>query len=508
MFYLLHIALLTKPEYWSEILRHFNQNGVTIFMSGFLFTLAAYHFLLYFQHKDKSYLYYSLYTFLIFIYLFYKAEHFFLADIFSPYKAYFMFYSSALQWVFNTIYLLFVKTYIELKDNQPGWNRFLNKSIAGYGIILSVLLVQASISGHNDLLNTAYAYFYVPSISVIAVITLFFVYNVPSFIKYYMLIGSISYMVLSIISYYSSMHFYGSTYLYYIAVLIESSFFALGLGAKQRKIMNDKNRAQAVIIAEQERSIRMQNEAKAKLDLELQKKKEEIEEITRQHQKEQKDKIKENYRKETLDLRMKAFQTQMNPKFLFNSLNALKFYIIHNDRKEASLYLSRLSKLLRKILDNSQLPEVSLHEELKTMKLYMEIENMRVEKRILFDIDVAEDVDTQSLKIPPLVLQPFIENALWHGLSLIEEDRQIHLKVYLEAGYWVISIEDNGIGRIKAAQLNDITFIEKESLGIDITLQRLMAFSKDTQKKPMILFEDLYEDNMPAGTRVYIRIPR
>lgn len=476
-------------------------------MSGFLFTLAVYHFLLYFQHKDKSYLYYSLYTFLIFIYLFYKAEHFFLSEMILPYKWYFMFYSSALQWVFNTIYLLFVKTYIDLRKSHPKWNRFLNNAIAGYAVLLLLLLLHVFITGQNHLLNTMYAWFYIPSISIIAIITLYFVYKVPNYIKYYVLIGSISYLVLAVISYYASMDLYGSTYLFYIAVFIESSFFALGLGAKQRKILQDKNRAQAIIIAEQEKSIRIRKEAQIKLDTELRKKKEEIGELTRQHQKAQRDKIKENYRKETLDLRMKAFQTQMNPKFLFNSLNSLNYYIIHNDRKEASLYLSRLSKLLRKILDNSQLPEVSIYEELETMKLYMQVENMRVEKRILLDVAVANDVDTQSLKIPPLVLQPFIENALWHGLSLIKEDRQIHVKVYLENGFLVISIEDNGIGRTKAAQLNDITFIEKESLGIDITQQRLLAFAKDSDKKPMILFEDLYDKNRPVGTRVYIKIP-
>lgn len=488
-------------------LHHLNENGATIFVSGFLFTLSVYHFLLYFQHKDKTYLLYSLYTFLVFFYVYYKAEHFFLADASAKFKPIYHFFTSALQWSFNLVFVLFVKVFIGLKRQKPKWNLFLDRTLYFYTAILIGLLVHAVITRQSNTLNTTYALFFIPSISIIAIVTIIVVFTMKTYLKYYILAGSMSYIVLSIISYYASQNTYGSTALFYMAIFIVNIFFALGLGAKQNKIMHDKDKAQAAILKEQKLHLKLKKLKKEKLDKEVAKKTKEIQILTEQYKKDQKEKLKAQFSKQTLDLRMKTFQTQMNPQFLFNSLNSLKHYIIKNNKKDAALFLSKLAKLLRKILDNSQRKEITLFEELNIMKLYLEVENMRSDKSILLDITIEDEIKTNAIKLPPLVLQPLIENAIWHGLSLIKENKRILIEVSKNISYLIISIEDNGIGRIKTALLNDANFIEKESLGLDITKQRLQAFTSNLKKPVYLIFEDLYKDDNPIGTKVIVKIP-
>jgi sensor histidine kinase YesM len=492
---------------WIYSLNHLNQNGVTIFVSGFLFTLSIYHFLLYFQHKDKTYILYGFYTLLVFVYVYHKADYFFLSKWTADINTYYRFLTSPIQWSFNTIYLVFVKVFINLNSYKPKWNKVLNKAIYIAIFLLIILLIHAFITQQNNTLNIVYAYVYIPVMSLLSIITIFLIIKIDNYLKYYILAGSITYLLLAIISYYSSQSTYGSTFLFYIAIVIENIFFALGLGSKQKKILIDKNIALDAIIKEQETHLKLKEEKKERLDQQVLLKTKEILNLTKQHQLQQKEKIKSEFSKHTLDLRMKALQTQMNPQFLFNSLNSLKHYIIKNNKEDASLFLSKLSKLIRTILDNSQLKEISLAEELNVIQLYMEVENMRLDNRIDFSISIDKKVKINAIKLPPLVLQPIIENAIWHGLSLIKEAKKITITIDREGSYLKIIIQDNGIGRIRAAQLNDAKFIEKESKGIDIKKARLIEYTKHLTEESKIIFEDLYKDDIPVGTRVLIYIP-
>jgi LytS/YehU family sensor histidine kinase len=196
----------------------------------------------------------------------------------------------------------------------------------------------------------------------------------------------------------------------------------------------------------------------------------------------------------------------MNPHFLFNSLNSVKHYIIQNKKEDAAYFLSKLSRLLRKILDNSQLQEISLQEELEVMQLYLDVENMRLDHKIDLKIEIDKSINTNQIKLPPLVLQPFIENSIWHGLALIKGEKNIYINVQ-KTTQLLITIEDNGIGREKAAINKAAKLVEKESLGIELTKQRLEAYTEHLSKKVTIKFEDLYKDDKPAGTKVFISIP-
>ena len=490
----------------SYIVHHPDENGITIFVSGFLFALSAYHLLLYYQHKDKAYLLYSLYTLLIFLYIYHRSSDFFLEEFTRHFNPVWQSLSIPLQWLFNLVYFVFIKEFIDLHKQKPFVNKLFNFIIYTYLIVLILLLLYTS-NGDKSIMKDAYAYFFLPTITLVALYTMYVLFTMDTVLKYYVLIGSFVYLSLSLYSFYLSFSGVYLTIVFYIAIFIENMFFALGLGAKQRKILTDKNQAQEEIIKEQKIFLLLKKQIKTKLDKEVKEKTKEIIKLTQQHKEEQKEKLAIEFSRKTLDLQMKALQTQMNPHFLFNSLNSLKHYIINNKKEDAALFLSKLSKLLRNILDNSQLREISLYEELEVIKLYMEVENMRLEKNISFTIDIENDIDLNRYKLPPLILQPVIENAIWHGLSLIKGMKKIKIKVVKETTHIIIIIEDNGIGRIRSAQLNDAKFIEKESIGIEITKERLQSYTTYLKEKLTIVFEDLYDNATPVGTKVFIKIP-
>jgi len=213
--------------------------------------------------------------------------------------------------------------------------------------------------------------------------------------------------------------------------------------------------------------------------------------------------------KKMLTLEQTMLRSQMNPHFLFNSLNSIKLYIINNEKKNAVHYLNKFSKLVRKILEASSQREIPLAEELETVELYMNIENIRFSNEINFEIKVSKAIDVHSVKIPSLILQPFLENALWHGLSSMEGEKNICLEVSPgEKGFINIAITDNGVGRDAAEKIKEGKVLKRKSIGIDITKERLANFSKDYQNSFHVEIIDLYDDsNMPSGTKIILHIP-
>jgi len=213
--------------------------------------------------------------------------------------------------------------------------------------------------------------------------------------------------------------------------------------------------------------------------------------------------------KRVLTLEQKMLRSQMNPHFLFNSLNSIKLYIINNEQKNAVHYLNKFSKLVRKILEASSQKEIPLSEELGTMELYMNIENIRFSNEIDFKIEVEKDINIDNIKIPSLTLQPFLENSLWHGLSPKEGEKKIQINVkHKDRGHVTIEIVDNGVGRTMAEVNKENRVLKRKSLGIRITKERLANFAKDYQNKFDVAIMDLFDENgRPNGTKVILDIP-
>jgi len=203
-------------------------------------------------------------------------------------------------------------------------------------------------------------------------------------------------------------------------------------------------------------------------------------------------------------------RAQMNPHFIFNSLNSIKLYIIHNRSKDAISFLSKFAKLIRIILQSTKDKEMTLADEIEMIKLYVSIENIRMDNTIQFKMEVDPTLNLDKIKIPSLLTQPFIENALWHGLSQkTEGDRQLTIRIYAQTDKKIfIEIQDNGIGRKRAEEIKKSRIFHKKSLGISLSSERLKLFSKTFDEEFNIRFIDLFDANgKSAGTKVIIEIP-
>ena len=201
------------------------------------------------------------------------------------------------------------------------------------------------------------------------------------------------------------------------------------------------------------------------------------------------------------NLEMEALQSQMNPHFIFNSLNALKSMILKMEVDKSAEYLQKFSSMVRKILQSSRTQLVSLEDELQMLKLYLEFETLRFEKPISIHWEVEPTLDLSFFEIPPLLIQPFVENAIWHGLLHLKHRNPIlTIAVKSVEDHILIQVIDNGIGRKKSRILN-ASRVQHKSIGIDLTKERIALYKRITGNKIEITIHDIDED---SGTIVDI----
>ena len=210
----------------------------------------------------------------------------------------------------------------------------------------------------------------------------------------------------------------------------------------------------------------------------------------------------------TIELEMQALRAQMNPHFVFNSLNSIHRFILQNNRAQASEFLTKFSRLIRLILQNSQTPFITLESELESLSLYLDLESLRFNDYFSYHISVRPDIDVSDLHIPPLIIQPYVENAIWHGLMHKKERGRLDIEILEEDECLLIRISDDGIGRKKAALMASKSATRHKSSGIRITSERISRLKNSYAKDSKVSINDLvYEDGSAAGTEVIIKIP-
>jgi len=211
---------------------------------------------------------------------------------------------------------------------------------------------------------------------------------------------------------------------------------------------------------------------------------------------------------QTSELEMKALRAQMNPHFIFNCLNSINLFIIRNDAGKAADYLTKFAKLIRMVLEKSGKPFILLEEELNCLQLYMDLEAIRFENPFTYEINLHL-IDSTLVMIPSLLIQPFVENAIWHGLYPNEDHAgKITINMNLENDILHCKISDNGIGMEKSAALKGNNKGKKKSFGIEVTRQRLQLADPMHSEVFGVSFEDLRNGaGENAGTCVCIDIP-
>lgn len=207
----------------------------------------------------------------------------------------------------------------------------------------------------------------------------------------------------------------------------------------------------------------------------------------------------------------KALRSQMNPHFIFNSLNSIEKFFITNRPQEANAFIADFSDLIRSILDLSGKAAISLREEMRFIELFLTLESHRMDHRFTFAIEIDPALSPDDLMVPPMIVQPFAENAVWHGISPLDHgDGRINLNVIGTAHGFQIVITDNGIGRQRSEELKSKYRPKHKSSGVRITMERLELLNLDLRESERftIAIEDLRApDGAAAGTRIEIFIP-
>ncbi|MGZ3920484.1 MAG: histidine kinase, partial [Bacteroidia bacterium] len=208
-------------------------------------------------------------------------------------------------------------------------------------------------------------------------------------------------------------------------------------------------------------------------------------------------------------IELKALRSQMNPHFIFNSLNSIQHYIFHSKTDEAIKYLSKFARLVRIILNNSNKPTVTVGEDLEALKLYLELEQMRFEDKFDYEVIIDPSVDTDYDIMPPLLTQPYVENAILHGLNPKPGRGKLTISFTSKNNFLICTITDNGIGREKAAEIKRTMPVSKhKSLGMQITEDRLKILNEVNNSRLSVTITDLKDaDNNSLGTKVELYVP-
>lgn len=201
-------------------------------------------------------------------------------------------------------------------------------------------------------------------------------------------------------------------------------------------------------------------------------------------------------------LALKSLRSQMNPHFIFNALNSVNQFIAKNDERTANRFLTDFSRLMRLVLENSQKDFVSLDKELKIIELYLKLEHNRFRDLFNYEFEVDSTIQTEELEIPPMLIQPYIENAIWHGLRYKESFGKLLVKIEQKGGKIHIHIQDNGIGRKNSLLLKTKNQQKTESTGLKNTENRLDIINKVYHKNFNVIIKDLTIEE--TGTSVEI----
>lgn len=216
--------------------------------------------------------------------------------------------------------------------------------------------------------------------------------------------------------------------------------------------------------------------------------------------------LRAEYLAKMTNAELRALRIQMNPHFIFNSLNSIQYYVLNSDSKTAYKYLTKFSSLMRKTLQHSKENYLPLSDELDALKIYLDLENMRLEGSLKSTISVDGQIDTDKTLIPTLFLQPFVENAIIHGLLPKEGYRQISLVIKSLTKGFSCTIKDNGIGRKAARELNKNRNRSHKSTALEAIESRIKILNANGNIKIGMEIKDIFNGDIPAGTEIVLTV--
>ena len=419
-----------------------------LFIGGAII-LFFYFIGIYFLYRDRLYIIYSGYLFSLLIYIGAKAPV--ISQVirdFAPH--YFFFYNSVIQIVVNILYLNFAIKFLNSRTEYPVLHKIFRATLYFLyvvGIIQVILFIINPLSGWEERILIVERY-YMLIFSLGSLFALLVIYRKKQVL--FFIAGGFSFIIGA------GMAFILNNIVYMIlGAGLELFMFSIGLGYRMKKIEDEKKQIE----------------------------------------------------NEMVKVELSALKAQMNPHFIFNSLNSIRAYVISNETQKASDYITKFSKLIRIILYYSSKENISLSEEIAALKLYVQLEELRYRTGFGFEVSVSDNLNSDLVLLPPLILQPYIENAIRHGLAPKDGKKCVSLTIAQIEKTIEFRIKDNGVGRQFNRQSNTKHHAEHKSMAMELTKRRIHLSEELYSKEDKIIINDLIENGIPSGTEVVIRLP-
>ena len=485
-----------------------NSNGFGLGIVVVLFYLSIYHFILYVKSRERFYLFYSLYAILNVVNVFKRIKGSYVEDLFELNPQFFLDMSLPLQFLSYVIFSFFVVSILRFKTHFPKFYIFFKKYTIGLSMLFFGTVFLFVFYDFYRLMQSVYILIFLPSILIFMVYGGYLALKSKDPVRYYIVIG---YLILGIASFLLFYLIHGKPleegsdffYLYYTAVLIENFLYTYSIAIKQKSTYEERILIYHQLLEKLQENERLKEKLNAHLSSQIEFRDLQISGLEKDKETQRIQKVKALYEREITELHLRSLRSQMNPHFIFNALNSIKVFLIDQEKDRAILYLNRFSKLIRLVLEGSRKTKISLGEELEIAKLYLTLESIRFEDGIELKMEIAEDVRLHEIELPPLLLQPFFENAIWHGLMNKAGEKWINVELKKQEGDHILSIRDNGIGRKASQEINAKRTLKKESIGMSLSKDRLELFNQNERVYYHFEIIDHEDDQIgPSGTEV------
>lgn len=494
------------------------ERAVTLPRKNFLILLSGFHLAIFFfslikfysQKKDKAYLFYSLFNGFTFLLYFIDTNIFIIESKLWDNLKNDIDGSYAVNTATALFYVAFQVELLQLKTSKPKIVKWI-KLYAGVvllGTLLTLIFNQLQVL----------PFFYKYSLLIFqsghilgAGLLMYLTRFKQGFFKY-IFYGSISLLTgccifVSVI--WTGLDAYlpawlSVDFLLIVPVVIEVLFFLMALVYRDKLIEIEKIHAQQQLVEQLEKNKMLQNSFTRNLEEQIKEKTEQLIFQRSVMETEREAKLVAEFDQKLSESELKALRSQINPHFIFNVLNTIESYALQNKSDVVSDMIQKFSKLTRLVLENSMHPVVPLQNDLEGLKLYIELEQMRYNEKFEVRYAFDEDVLEQNYLIPPMIVQPYVENAILHGLrNLTENDGLLTISAYREDDYFIITIEDNGVGRLIAAFNHNVNTVRRNSVGMKLTENRITVFNKlIKERKAKVVIQDL-----ERGTKVMLYLP-
>lgn len=494
---------------------------ITLLM-GMLLVMLCFMAISFRQSPEKSYLYYGLFVLGLIFFFDLRLER-------KPYQVSFFNYFPLLKYFWDTtaelfclyfVYVLFARAFLNLKEMFPILDKAFKYAAWVFGgvVILDIiLLLNEQYYASNILYITVYF------VSLIPLIIVFFVLfrKKDNPLVRFFLAGSLCLFLSQLATHlFITLNELGITHLppnispqysLLVGIVAELLFFAIGLNYKNKLVQIRNAHAQERLIGELNRNKELQKQLNEELELQVREQTFEILKKNKELEDHRQLQLETEYNKRLTEIELKAIRSQINPHFIFNCMNSIQLFVMQRDYDSAQKYLTDFSLLIRKTLDMSKLNFVSLTDEINYLTTYLSLEKMRFENRMDYEITVDPGILPNEAEVPSMLLQPYLENAVKHGLTNQKSGRgKLKLSFQQKEDDLVCIIEDNGIGIKKSKELKPENHAQMHvSAGMDLSSNRAELLNKmfnTSIQIEVIDKEDLVPDE--SGTIVKITIPQ